>query len=320
MQRIQVPTLVNFFIEQFIPIPHRATFRVAFGPFSFKCWAESESKRDILLFYLRYPFLYNIILIFILILLTWLWPSVTPFGLFAFWTLHGSFLDIVSDVWPIFAWGAGWLLLLSFLGQNVLIVLGRGLAEGITAEETHANEYAESAADINDQQVGRAFAQAIAGMLLPALAPLTGVVQSIWYSIIDGIKHRWISFYFTMLWLTLANFLLWGFANNGMLAWLYLSIVGPLVDFITFGKLHTVLFHPGWGWGVGAAIVILSFRGFQRNVMGCNIGFTRFISWPVGLFLFLIMLKYGLFASMLVHCVYEAFLIVLTALLVRRLT
>src|SRR5438128_1190719 len=89
MQRSQLPTLVNLFVEQFIPIPRSATFRLSLGPYSIAWSMENVSKRDMLLFYLRYPFLYNIILIFILILLTWLWPSVLPFGLFAFWTLHG---------------------------------------------------------------------------------------------------------------------------------------------------------------------------------------------------------------------------------------
>jgi hypothetical protein len=318
MQRSQLQTRVNLFIEQ-LPIPHQASFRLRFGPFFAKWSQESDSKRDILLFYLQYPLLYNIILIVILILLTWLWPSVTPFGLFAFWTLRGSFLDIVSDAWPIFAWGAGWLLLLSFLGQKVLIALGRGLVDNREASETRTNEEDEAATGISDQPVDwKDLTRAVAGIILPAAAPISGVVQSLWYSVVGGIKHRWISFYYTMLWLTLANFLLWGFANNGMLAWLYLSIVGPLVDFITFGKLHTVLFQPTWGWVVGAALVILSFRSFQRRVMGCSISISRLTSWPVGLFLFLIMLKYGLFASMLVHCVYEAFLIVLTAFLVRR--
>jgi hypothetical protein len=37
----------------------------------------------------------------LVLLVKWLWPTMIPFDLFAFWNIHGNFGNFVGDIWPL---------------------------------------------------------------------------------------------------------------------------------------------------------------------------------------------------------------------------
>ncbi|MGH2510223.1 MAG: hypothetical protein ACRDHZ_22840, partial [Ktedonobacteraceae bacterium] len=83
------------------------------------------------------------------------------------------------------------------------------------------------------------------------------------------------------------------------------------INFVTFGQLLSVLLHPHWTWAVGTAIALLSFYHVERRFWPIRGNMSWLLYWPPNLFLYLVMFRYGLIAAMLVHIIYEAFLVVL---------
>jgi hypothetical protein len=212
------------------------------------------------------------------LLANWLWWTAIPFSTFQFWTLRGSAGDILGTGWPIFVWVGLAFLSISFIAQRFMLpAIQRYLPDDIILTMGH---------------------------------PIEGIWQSLWVGIGEEIILRWIVFYDIIVLLQWANFLLGGFAGGGLLAWIYLHIIGPIANFVTFGSLSSILFHPA-GWAVGAAIMIVTRLRFKRRFFPANGGISDFFYWITGLFLFLIMFKYGLIASILAHCVQELFLVVL---------
>lgn len=51
----------------------------------------------------------------LILLVTWLWPGLLPFGRFEFWFLHGTPTHIFGIAWPIFVWSAIYTILTSLM-------------------------------------------------------------------------------------------------------------------------------------------------------------------------------------------------------------
>ena len=94
--------------------------------------------------------------------------------------------------------------------------------------------------------------------------------------------------------------------------YIYVHLMGPLVDWVTFGTLHDTLFHPT-GFAVGAALV--SANAFFRDGHKYQgiVGIVN--SWFLGMFFFYLMLNYGLPAAILIHSLYDAVVFSMSALI-----
>jgi hypothetical protein len=211
----------------------------------------------------------------LVLLVKWLWPSFIPFGLFQFWGIHGEPAALALDIWPIFVMGLIFQLLNIFLRRpyrdsffgkpNIDIV---GTPSWLILKK-------------------KFFAMSRWGLLA---------------GIGEELVFRWIFFYCGIIVWTVLNFCLFGFAGSGIPQWFFLHIAMPIADFATFGKLHSLLFAE-YSWVVGAAILSANGRFRRGHAYQGVIGWVW--SWYIGMFLFLVMFKYGLFAAMLVHVLYN---------------
>ncbi len=129
-----------------------------------------------------------------------------------------------------------------------------------------------------------------------------GGLMSLFAGIFEEISFRWFIFYGQIIAYKVANFLFFGWLGFGVAEWLYLHLEGPIVNFITFGKMSHLLFSD-FGWFVGAAMVTSNGKFRDGHAyQGC---FGWLNSWVIGMVLFYIMFKHGLLASMVTHFVYD---------------
>lgn len=129
-----------------------------------------------------------------------------------------------------------------------------------------------------------------------------GLVISTKAAIGEEISFRWFIFYAAILTAKVGNWVLFGFMGHGIPEWFFDHAVGPLVDFVTFGWLHSILFSPE-GWAVGAAVVATTGKFRDGHEYQGVFGWTN--SWFLGLYFMYVMFHYGLPAAMAVHFVYN---------------
>ena len=127
-----------------------------------------------------------------------------------------------------------------------------------------------------------------------------------WISVRAGvceeINFRWLGF---MSWIIIGYFLNWvlgGFMGHGLLHWLMIKALGPVADFFTLGLLHNLLTNPAvWAIGLGLINANAAFRDGHKYL-----GWFGYVnSWFIGMFLFYMMLTYGLLAAIVVHAIYD---------------
>lgn len=128
---------------------------------------------------------------------------------------------------------------------------------------------------------------------------------SIWAGVSEEILFRWLLFFSAIATVQLFNWLFFGWAGFGIPEWIYTNIMGPVADFATLYFLHDILFN-GFGWAVGAAVISANGRFRDGHAYQGFIGFVN--SWFCGMFFFWIMFNHGLFASMIVHALYNLFI------------
>jgi hypothetical protein len=233
----------------------------------------------------------------LVLLIKWLWPALIPFELFEFWFLRGSSGEVIGTAWPILAW-SGAMALLANLTLLFIHAIYQELAEPTEIWESPfpTDLYREAVPNL----ISRSW-----------WLPLK-VLQEVWNGIIEELALRWCVFYALMVLLISVDFLLLGFVNIHILQFIYLHIAGPIVDFLTFGHLHNLLFNGHWGWVVGAAIVLipnrqtatyqLSFSGVLRYL---RVAFV--VTWLVSRLFFVVMFQYGLYAAIIVSCIDKVF-------------
>jgi hypothetical protein len=134
---------------------------------------------------------------------------------------------------------------------------------------------------------------------------MLGFLTSGFAGVFEEIAFRWLIFYAAIVMLQLMNFLLLGWFWEGIPHWFYIHVVGPIADFTTFHKLHTILFN-GFGWSVGAAVI--SSNGQFRDGHSYLGWFGWVNSWFMGMFFFYLTFHYGLIAAILVHFLYDLFI------------
>ncbi len=134
-----------------------------------------------------------------------------------------------------------------------------------------------------------------------------GFLVSLGAGVLEEICFRWILFYNEIVGFKIANFILLGFMNINIVKWLYEHVTGPVANFFTLGQLEPLLFSS-LGWAVGAAII--GSNGKFRNghaYQGC---FGYINSWFIGMFMFVLMFKFGLVAAIVVHFLYDLFIFI----------
>lgn len=239
--------------------------------------------------------------VFIILLVNLIWPEVIPISSSQVWTMRGTVMDWLAVSWPIFVWGGGFTFIANILRRM-----------SVSERQKHA---------------GHAF--------------LGGLLISLWAGVVEEICFRWLLFLSGIATAVFMNWLMGGWvvlaligllglligalSKNGVIAifsgiaapvftyaifglpphlpeYIYTHIMGPLVDWVTFGTMHDTLFHPA-GFAVGAALV--SANAFFRDghkYLGI-IGIVN--SWCIGMFFFYLMINYGLPAAILIHFLYD---------------
>ncbi|MDO8508006.1 MAG: CPBP family glutamic-type intramembrane protease [bacterium] len=129
-----------------------------------------------------------------------------------------------------------------------------------------------------------------------------GTLVSLFAGVVEEVCFRWILFLSCIVGAMVGNFLFFGFLGFGIVEAVQVHILGPIADFFTFGHLSIYLGSPT-NWAIGAAI--LSANAFFRNghkYLG-PLGFVN--SWFIGMFMFILLFRYGLLACILVHFLYD---------------
>jgi Protein kinase domain len=141
-----------------------------------------------------------------------------------------------------------------------------------------------------------------------SVSPEKRLVAGAGMSVVSGIgeelTYRYAVFYAQIVGYSILGWVLFeGWAGFNLPRWFFLSISGPVVDFLTLGHLHSLLFAPGLGWAVGAAILSSNGKWRDEHVYHGTIG--RLNVWLIGMYLFFLLFHYGLFAAMLVRFGYD---------------
>lgn len=135
-----------------------------------------------------------------------------------------------------------------------------------------------------------------------------GTAISVLAGLLEELMFRWLFFYSAVVGAKVSNFLFFGWAGFGITQWLYLHILGPIANALTLGYLAPILLN-GLGWAIGSAI--LTSNGNFRNEHAYNGIFGWVNSWFFGMFMFYLLFKYGLFACILVHFLYDQLIFVI---------
>jgi hypothetical protein len=146
----------------------------------------------------------------VVLIFEWAWPEYIPFGLFEFWHLNGSLIDVFKTSWPLFAWG---------FGLNVIILL------------THRNSH-----ELNKE----AESILIIGCIISVFAGLFEEIAFRWLIFYDQI----------IVYKALNSLLFAGWGGIGVFEWFFTNISGPIANTLTLGYLHPYLFNGlGWAVG-----------------------------------------------------------------------
>ena len=134
-----------------------------------------------------------------------------------------------------------------------------------------------------------------------------GVIASVIAGVFEEIIFRWTLFLSGIIGVKVGNWLIFGWLGFGLAEWLHMNIFGPVVNFVTLGKMHWLIYDMGWAVGAGALAANAKFRKGHRYL-----GWFGLInSWIIGFFLFWVMFKYGLLTAIIVHFLYDLFIFVI---------
>lgn len=262
------------------------------------------------------------------------WPEIlAPVPLFGapFWKVEGGLWTWIAAVWPIFAWG---------IGFNIVVNIIQ-----------HANQ--------------TSFSRLIRLRREPSSSDILvgGTLISIFAGVTEELTFRWVLYLTSIAMLVFANWL-WGtvglyiflgvmllilaiaagqreaflgFLTAGVLAvvlifliyhgpyidpvkWFSTTVVVPIADFMSFGKMHNLLTtntvtNPD-AWAIGAAIIVANAKFRDGHKYLGLLGFVN--SWYIGLVMFWLMFTFGLVAAIFCHFLYD-FLIFATAAAMLRL-
>ena len=202
-----------------------------------------------------------------------IWPGVIPIPTFSLWDRKGGVVDWLALGVPLFIWG--------FAVQTILEFVQ--MANRNPFERVLRSRSLFVAPSTSSVWVSRMFLSAWAGFA-------------------EEICFRWLIFLSAIVGVKVSNWVFLGFADINIVRWIYVEILCPLADWVTFHGLHDMLFHKS-GWAVGAAII--SANAFFRDGHKYQ-GLLGIInSWFCGMFFFWLMFRHGLLAAIIVHFVYD---------------
>ena len=248
--------------------------------------------------------------VFVLVIpfLLFFWPSVFPLPPWQFWGLHGSLNGILMDCFPLFLFGGTTnLVLLSLSRKRLMLFLEMPNHIWMPSELLSRIPYYTSTVTRDGYSRTTAY--------LYRNKYARGCLHVLLYGVMGEVSSRWFFFYAMMVELNVANYLLYGFAGDGILQW-FTSIIRPVADVATLHMLHFYLFQEPWV--VGAAIIFTSLPWWpQKEYMKRAIP-TFLLTWWPGMFFFLLMFKYGLFTAIGVRIIYEIMIQLLVQVLIIR--
>ena len=131
---------------------------------------------------------------------------------------------------------------------------------------------------------------------------VAGFLRSGFAGITEEITFRWLFFLVAIPGLRVGNWFIFGFAGFGLKEWMYLHILGPIVNLVSLGLMHNLLFDPR-GWFIGASLVATNAFFRDGHKYQGIIGFIN--SWFGGLVLFHAAFTYGLPCAILVHTTFN---------------
>jgi hypothetical protein len=131
-----------------------------------------------------------------------------------------------------------------------------------------------------------------------------GAVVSIIAGVFEEMIFRWTIFLSGIVAIKVSNFLFFGFLGFGIPEWFQVNISGPVVNFLTLGKMKWLVIDMGWVVGAATIAANAKFRA-EHAYLG---PFGLVNSWIIGFFLFWVMFNYGLLTSIIVHFLYDMFI------------
>ncbi|NCU37567.1 hypothetical protein EOL96_00685 [Candidatus Saccharibacteria bacterium] len=124
---------------------------------------------------------------------------------------------------------------------------------------------------------------------------------SVQAGVLEELTHRYFAFIAMIGIIPMMNWVLFGWYNSGLLHWLYATILIPMSNWLTAGNMSDLLTTTPWYVGAALLSANAMFRDGHKHL-----GLLGFVnSWYVGMFLFWVMLQYGLLAAITVHIVYD---------------
>jgi hypothetical protein len=204
----------------------------------------------------------------VILIIKWGWPAAIPFSVFHFWQPHGSVIQAFARIWPVFAIGAG---------LNLAYFAWAGLS-------------------------GFALVRQLARKASFRGAAIGAVVPVVIVPVLEETIFRWLTFYVAIVTLTGLNYLVFGFAGLGLPSWIFVHAARPVANFFTLGDAHAILYNKT-SWAVGAAVLVANGKFRSGHLYQGFLGWVW--SWYMGIFLFVVMFQYGLFAAIIVHAAYN---------------
>ncbi len=129
-----------------------------------------------------------------------------------------------------------------------------------------------------------------------------GFAISLMAGVFEEIVFRWLLFFLAIPLVIFLNGI-----TFGLYGWFYETVLGPIADVTSLGKLHHMLFGE-YGWVIGAAIVSANAQFRNGHTYQGLLGLIN--SWFIGMFLFLIMFEHGLPMAIAIHFLYDMFIFV----------
>ncbi|MCX6744176.1 MAG: CPBP family glutamic-type intramembrane protease [Candidatus Parcubacteria bacterium] len=194
--------------------------------------------------------------------------NIIPFSFFEFWHIKFTIKEGLQAALPIFGWGI-------FLKTISIIFRPVWLSREIIKQVDP------------DVFIGK------------------GIFDSLRAGIFEEIGFRWLFFFNSIAITKLMNFILLGFMDHGIVKWVFLTIIAPISNWMSFDLLQGYIYNP-LGWFVGAAMLTVNAAFREGHKYQGPIGWLN--SWYVGLFFFWLMFNYGIPTAILAHIIYDVVL------------
>lgn len=229
------------------------------------------------------------ILLFIVVLLVpFFWPSQVPFSLMHYWFWNGTLPEIAFDALPLFLAGGGATLLLIFVARK------RIFAYLEDSESTWLPSTLKNMLPLVNWSIRTPYAARSGVHLVRSTFWL--VVRSIFQALMRTVLGLWLFFYGYCIALNLLNII-----SFGLIQWLYLNALRPAGDMLTLHLLHPYLYQDVWV--IGAAVVGFPPYWPYRNYFR-DLPFWFLLGWLPNMFLYLLVLRHGLFPTLPVYALY----------------